>query len=138
MIPESSMRVYLALGSTDMRKAINGLSLYVFEGELRAVVGPNGAGKTTLAKEIEVHQPALRLCPDEWISQILADPADAELDARHVAGHVHHALGADPDDRAVHQPAARFQLLPDRSVDRHDAAALAQPGLDTPDPGQGP
>ena len=29
MIPESSMRVYLALGSTDMRKAINGLSILV-------------------------------------------------------------------------------------------------------------
>ena len=29
MIPESSMRVYLALGSTDMRKAINGLSVLV-------------------------------------------------------------------------------------------------------------
>ena len=29
MIPESSMRVYLALGSTDLRKAINGLSVLV-------------------------------------------------------------------------------------------------------------
>ena len=29
MIPESSMLVYLALGSTDMRKAINGLSVLV-------------------------------------------------------------------------------------------------------------
>ena len=29
MIPESSMLVYLALGSTDMRKAINGLSILV-------------------------------------------------------------------------------------------------------------
>jgi transposase len=27
MIPQNSMRVYLALGSTDLRKAINGLSL---------------------------------------------------------------------------------------------------------------
>ena len=29
MIPEHSIRVYLALGSTDMRKAINGLSVLV-------------------------------------------------------------------------------------------------------------
>ena len=29
MIPEDSITVYLALGSTDMRKAINGLSLLV-------------------------------------------------------------------------------------------------------------
>ena len=29
MIPENSNRVYLALGSTDMRKAINGLSVLV-------------------------------------------------------------------------------------------------------------
>jgi transposase len=29
MIPQSSMCVYLALGSTDMRKAINGLSILV-------------------------------------------------------------------------------------------------------------
>jgi transposase len=29
MIPENSNRVYLALGSTDMRKAINGLSILV-------------------------------------------------------------------------------------------------------------
>ncbi len=29
MIPENANRVYLALGSTDMRKAINGLSVLV-------------------------------------------------------------------------------------------------------------
>ena len=29
MIPQNSIRVYLALGSTDMRKAINGLSVLV-------------------------------------------------------------------------------------------------------------
>lgn len=29
MIPENSIRVYLALGSTDLRKAINGLSVLV-------------------------------------------------------------------------------------------------------------
>ena len=29
MIPENSIHVYLALGSTDLRKAINGLSMLV-------------------------------------------------------------------------------------------------------------
>lgn len=32
----------------DGYKAINGLSMVIAEGELRAVVGPNGAGKTTM------------------------------------------------------------------------------------------
>ena len=48
---------------------------------LHLICGLPGAGKTTLAKEIEQSQSALRLCPDEWISDILADPTDAaELD----------------------------------------------------------
>jgi urea transport system ATP-binding protein len=34
--------------SFDGYKAINGLSLVIAEGEMRAVVGPNGAGKTTM------------------------------------------------------------------------------------------
>ncbi|MCB1361701.1 MAG: ATP-binding cassette domain-containing protein, partial [Rhodobacteraceae bacterium] len=34
--------------SFDGFKAINGLSLAVQPGELRAVIGPNGAGKTTM------------------------------------------------------------------------------------------
>jgi transposase len=32
MIPADAMRVYLALGTTDMRKAINGLSILVEQG----------------------------------------------------------------------------------------------------------
>jgi predicted kinase len=45
------------------------------------ICGLPGAGKTTLAKELEVSQPALRLCPDEWIAAIIADATDiAELD----------------------------------------------------------
>ncbi|MEO0912999.1 MAG: ATP-binding cassette domain-containing protein, partial [Pseudomonadota bacterium] len=34
--------------SFDGFKAINGLSLTVDKGELRAIIGPNGAGKTTM------------------------------------------------------------------------------------------
>ena len=32
----------------DGYKALNNLSLYLLEGELRCVIGPNGAGKTTM------------------------------------------------------------------------------------------
>jgi urea transport system ATP-binding protein len=34
--------------SFDGFKAINGLSLYLAPGEMRAIIGPNGAGKTTM------------------------------------------------------------------------------------------
>ena len=45
------------------------------------ICGLPGSGKTTLAKQLELSQPALRLCPDEWIASILADVTDqAELD----------------------------------------------------------
>lgn len=45
------------------------------------ICGLPGSGKTTLAKELERSHNALRLCPDEWITQILADPNDIpELD----------------------------------------------------------
>lgn len=45
------------------------------------ICGLPGAGKTTLAKQLENEYSAFRLCPDEWIAQILADPNDiAELD----------------------------------------------------------
>jgi predicted kinase len=43
--------------------------------------GLPGSGKTTLARQLEEAQPALRLCPDEWIGSILADASDLnELD----------------------------------------------------------
>ena len=45
------------------------------------ICGLPGAGKTTLARELEISKNALRLCPDEWIDSILADPNDIqELD----------------------------------------------------------
>ncbi|MCD5417164.1 ATP-binding cassette domain-containing protein, partial [Candidatus Bipolaricaulota bacterium] len=34
-------------------KAVDGISLEVFEGEIFGIVGPNGAGKTTLVECIE-------------------------------------------------------------------------------------
>lgn len=48
---------------------------------LHLICGLPGAGKTTLAKKLETELPALRLTPDEWIAQIIADVSDrAELD----------------------------------------------------------
>jgi predicted kinase len=45
------------------------------------ICGLPGSGKTTLAKELEISYPALRLCPDEWIAAIMADPTDTvEMD----------------------------------------------------------
>ena len=45
------------------------------------ICGLPGSGKTTLAKELERSHNALRLCPDEWITRVLADPNDIpELD----------------------------------------------------------
>src|ERR671936_3019410 len=34
--------------SFDGFKALNGLTLYIDDGELRCIIGPNGAGKTTM------------------------------------------------------------------------------------------
>lgn len=42
------------------------------------ICGLPGSGKTTLAKQLEQTQPALRLCPDEWIASLLQDAADQE------------------------------------------------------------
>ena len=45
------------------------------------ICGLPGSGKTMLAKQLEISKSALRLCPDEWIAQILADPGEiSELD----------------------------------------------------------
>lgn len=48
---------------------------------LHLICGLPGSGKTTLAKQLEKSYNALRLCPDEWIAEILANPTDiVELD----------------------------------------------------------
>lgn len=48
---------------------------------LYLICGLPGSGKTTLARQLEREHNALRLCPDEWIAQILADPGDrTEMD----------------------------------------------------------
>lgn len=40
------------------------------------ICGLPGSGKTTLAKVLERKLNAIRMCPDEWIEAILADPHD--------------------------------------------------------------
>ena len=48
---------------------------------LYLICGLPGSGKTTLAKQLEEKHNAIRLCPDEWITQILADQKDTnEMD----------------------------------------------------------
>ena len=42
------------------------------------ICGLPGAGKTTLAKRLEAERGGVRLCPDEWIQQILAEPLDLQ------------------------------------------------------------
>jgi predicted kinase len=45
------------------------------------ICGLPGSGKTTLARELEISEGALRLCPDEWITALLNDPSNIpELD----------------------------------------------------------
>ncbi len=42
------------------------------------ICGLPGAGKTTLAKRLEGERNGIRLCPDDWIEAILADPLDVK------------------------------------------------------------
>ena len=45
------------------------------------ICGLPGSGKTTLAKQLEVSNSALRLCPDKWIAPLLVDVTDTvEMD----------------------------------------------------------
>ena len=50
---------------------------------LHLLCGMAGAGKTTLAKRIEAETGAVRLSPDEWLLELMADPGDrAEMDRK--------------------------------------------------------
>ncbi|HTQ09797.1 MAG TPA: ATP-binding protein [Fimbriimonadaceae bacterium] len=46
-------------------------------GTLILLCGLPGAGKSVLAKKLAVERRAIRMCPDEWIEKVLADPNDA-------------------------------------------------------------
>ncbi len=43
---------------------------------LHMMCGLPGSGKTTLAKQLEAKHDAVRLCPDEWMAQIVGDGYD--------------------------------------------------------------
>lgn len=45
-------------------------------GTLILVCGLPGSGKTTFATQLEEERKAIRMCPDDWIEAILADPLD--------------------------------------------------------------
>ena len=64
--------------SFDGFKAINGLSLVIAKGEMRAVVGPNGAGKTTMLDIItgKTRPDAGRVVWDEDTDLTRLDEAD--------------------------------------------------------------
>jgi predicted kinase len=43
---------------------------------LHLICGLPGSGKTSLARQLELHLPALRLAPDEWMARIVGDGYD--------------------------------------------------------------
>jgi predicted kinase len=54
------------------------MNVFYFMATLFLICGLPGSGKTTLAKQLEQTRRAIRLCPDEWIAQTLADPDDID------------------------------------------------------------
>ncbi len=46
------------------------------QGTLILICGLPGAGKTTLARRLALQRGAVRMCPDDWIEAMLADPTD--------------------------------------------------------------
>lgn len=51
-------------------------------GTMILVCGLPGSGKTTFATRLEAERNAIRMCPDDWIEAVLADPNDANEKAR--------------------------------------------------------
>lgn len=51
-------------------------------GAIILVCGLPGSGKTTFARQLEVERNAIRMCPDDWIEAVLADPEDEAEKAR--------------------------------------------------------
>ncbi len=49
---------------------------------LLIICGLPGTGKTTLAKQFEANEPAVRLCPDEWMQKLGVSLWDEEMRAR--------------------------------------------------------
>ncbi len=49
---------------------------------LHLICGMAGAGKTTRAKQVEAGTGAIRFCPDEWITKLLADIDDRKENER--------------------------------------------------------
>ena len=66
--------------SFDGFKALNALSLYVLEGELRAIIGPNGAGKTTMMDVVTG-----KTRPDTGTILFNGDVDLTKLDEAHIA-----------------------------------------------------
>ena len=68
---------------------------------MHLICGLPCSGKTTLAKALELELPALRLCPDEWITRLYgADISGEALDA-----------ARDPVEQALWDLAARVLVL---------------------------